>query len=214
MPKYRIKFRIGDIFSPDDIISQRIISLCMAINDLTYVTVRLVKEASNHSIGAKMKMLYLFRLSCSHLWEAIQVIEKMEKQPQLEKIFNKLPNKSKQRFEQLKKEYSSLRKVLRKIRNNFFHYMKSEDIKCALKDLRNANSEIPTRDKIDDVYFPLGDAIILNTFKRELDKSGLTLENSVGRIQNMAVYFWKLFDDLVTIYLTSHPEEKYSLEKV
>ena len=214
MQKHRVEFRIGDIFSPDDIISQRIISICMAINDLIYVMDKMLVELQKKSLGAERRTFYLFRLGCSHLFEAKKALDDMEKQPELKKIFDKLPNRSKLSFEELKKEYNLLDKVVAKIRHKFFHYMKLKEIKSSLNEIRNDNSEVIIGKELEDFFIKVAYDISANLLKRWLEEAGETLESGVQRIQKMVANFWILFTDLFMTFIKTFPKEKYRVEKI
>ena len=136
MKKYRLKFRVGDIFPPDDIISQRIISLFMAFNDSMYVFKKMEEEGVSPT--SEGSLLYLFRLHCSHLREAFKVLE----DKQVKKIVDRFPDETKERFSQLEQGFKRVHKVLEKIRHNFFHYLEPKYIKSALEKMRNQESEI------------------------------------------------------------------------
>jgi len=219
MQKYRLKFRVGDIFSPDDNVSQIIISLFMIFNDLMYVRKKHLAELEENSPYSEGRSFYLFRLSCSHLKEAVKKLYNLSKKPEFKKIYEKLPNKAKLSFEQFQNEYtpwkgSFAEQVLAKIRNSFFHYMYDNDIESALKKISNNDSEIILGEKFGDVYFNVADEVVANHFTKQIEEAGVTLKKAFERIADMIGYFDDFLNYFVDIYFEIYAEGKYTKEKI
>jgi len=219
MQKYRIKFRVGDIFSPDDNVSQIVISLLMIFNDLMYVRKKHLAELKEDSPYSEGRAFYLFRLSCSHLREAVKKLYNLSKKPEFKKIYEKLPNKAKLSFEQFQEEYtpwegSFVSRVLVKIRDSFFHYMYDNDIESALNEKNNYDSEIILGEKLGDVYFKVADEVVANHFTKQIEEAGETLKRAFERIGDMIGYFDDFFNYFVDIYFETYAEGKYTKEKI
>lgn len=222
MQKYRIKFRIGDIFSPNDTTSRRIICLFMIYNDLMFIG-RLVNEKS--STISDTELFYIFRLHCSHLWEAVKKLRALSKSSKFKKIKERLSDSAKISFEKLEKEYTPLHhsfadKVLKEIRNSFFHYMSTAKIKSALKKIGNQYSKIILGEKRVDMHFEVADEVIGNNLIRTLKEAGYNIENAEDikpvykRITDMNSNFLNFFEGFLEIYFELYMKGKYTEKKI
>jgi len=203
MQKYRLKFTIGDIFPPDDIVSQKIISLFMAFNDSMLVFKLMKKE--EFSPTSEGSLLYLFRLHCSHLREAFQVLNDMEEKSEVKNILDKFPEKAKEKFIQLKDGNVRVHKVLEKIRHNFFHYLDpkkkiSKNIKSALEKMKNNESEISFKgDKLKGLHFKIADDIAL-TILEEQTKGVGGIKEAMSLIAEVQGNFLRFINNFCEIY--------------
>ena len=206
MKKYRLKFRVGDIFPPDDIISQRIISLFMAFNDSMYVFKKMEEEGVSPT--SEGSLLYLFRLHCSHLREAFEVMNDEE----FKKIVEGFPDETKERLSQLKQGYERVHKVLEKIRHNFFHYLEAKYIKSALEKIRKQKSEISSKgDKLEGLYFKIADDVAINSLEEQTKGYG-GIKPTMSLMAEMQGNFLGFINDFAQTYFETYAKGKYSIE--
>ena len=208
MQKDRLKFIVGDIFPPDDIISQRIISLFMVFNDSMYVFKKMEEEGVSPT--SEGNLLYLFRLHCSHLREAFKVLKDKE----VKKIVDSFPDETKEKFSQLKKACEPVHKVLEKIRHNFFHYLEPKYIKSALEKIRNQESEISLKgDKIEGLYFKISDDVAAAALEEQTKGYG-SIKEMMLFIAAVHGNLLSFINDFAQTYFETYAEGKYTEEKI
>jgi len=122
-----INYLIGDILPSDEVLSRWIILFTMAYNDLTYINRLYVDSVEEGATFLKGEQIYLFRVSSSHLREAIKLVYLAERQPAVKVFFDRLPEEAKNKLKALRvyyQEYSQsfVYMVLKDVRDCCFHY--------------------------------------------------------------------------------------------
>src|SRR5437867_2747187 len=82
--KDRYRFRVGDVFHPDDEVAMFLVSLTAALNDLLYANRLLVPEDRNPLLRKEPtseEHVYLLRLVAGHVWETLLLIRDASELP-------------------------------------------------------------------------------------------------------------------------------------
>ena len=70
----RVSFRIGDVFPPGDAVSQFLIGLCMAVNDVALL-VRRLEQIHDTPEGQSGESAYYLYLTCAYYREAAKFLQ-------------------------------------------------------------------------------------------------------------------------------------------
>ena len=70
----RVSFRIGDVFPPGDTVSQFLIGLCMAVNDVALL-VRRLEQIHDTPEGQSGESAYYLYLTCAYYREAAKFLQ-------------------------------------------------------------------------------------------------------------------------------------------
>ena len=181
-----------------------LVRLMMAVNDISvaYDAYEHWERTTGHKKVARREggKLYYGRMMHSHVYEALQIIDEIEKSPALMAIVGKCSAKTQSSFDALAKFLkSSDYTLLCRIRNNTgFHY----DDKLTMRMLEKLVRDFPRHrfphslgNAAIDWYFELGDLIIDNILVREIcrvpDQADVraTLEPTLVRLHSMSVTF-------------------------
>lgn len=80
----QVSFRIGDVFPADDVVSPFLVGLCMAADDLMWLT-------RQHETGDAGESTYRLYLTCAYYREAAKFLEKgssRQRSPRSLRIFH------------------------------------------------------------------------------------------------------------------------------
>ncbi len=141
--KNEMVFKLKRMFDPDNILSIWVLKLSLIRNDLFYVHRSLIDYLSGTKIATSGEYLYYFRLAASHYREAAKYVEKWNKDNDVISFVSELPVEHREEYRLILDsctpwETSFVNRILKPIRDNFFHY----DISSFQKDYR----------KLDDIF--------------------------------------------------------------
>lgn len=120
-------FKIKNMFNPNDVLSLWIIKISMIRNDLFYVHKSLTSIAEVNNELQNGEMNYFFRLAASHYREAVKFIDEYKNEKKIQRFVDSLDSKSIENYKKLLESCtpwnaSFVKKTLKPIRDNFFHY--------------------------------------------------------------------------------------------
>lgn len=226
----KIKFKIKDVFKYDDKVTRYIMRLYMAINDLKYVLEKMIELEENNRSGTKKKSdrLYLLRLNCSHLKEAMDVFVEAQKENEFKDLLNDLPLETKSLVEKLLNLYldnngkntNFVKKVLTPIRNDFFHYSSDNRVKKILKILADKDEEsyILIGEKFKDLYFNVCDDISAEGLFIDCERTGEKGENSmiemVKNVRDITGMLSNIVDGLLKIFYYKYLKNVSNIEDI
>jgi len=224
----KIKFKIKDVFKYDDKVTIYIIRLFMAINDLKYILEKYLEEKNRSGTKKKGNMLYLLRLNCSRLKEAMDVFVEAQKENEFKNLLNDLLLETKRLVKKLLNLYldnngkntNFVRKVLTPIRNNFFHYSNNNRVKKILKILADKDEEsyISTGEKFKDLYFNVCDHISTEGLsidcKRTGEKGETAMIEMVKNVRDMTGMLINIVDALLKIFYSKYLKNVSNIEDI
>lgn len=203
---YTMQFKIADIFPHDNILARHMVRIFLIINQLTYVHEKFIELQDDESINKEGKSLFLLRLNCSLLREAMKLFSEAEKNHEFLNLLSQLPAESKEMLDEFRKFYepyngSFTELILKPVRDNFFHFIDDSGIESLLKKNAQNISEIIFGRRFKDLYVKFADDISSDLLVDQLKKSGLTLIDAIKDVSRIGVIILKISEQLMTIYL-------------
>ena len=136
----QVSFRIGDVFPADDVVSPFLVGLCMAADDLMWLT-------RQHETGDAGESTYRLYLTCAYYREAAKFLGEGLKQAEVSAFLKDLSPECRARLGVLKKSFdpwkgSFAERALKPVRDIVFHYPRCSEIRALLKGLSGSNSRI------------------------------------------------------------------------
>ena len=143
-----VSFRIGDVFPHDDAVSQFLIGLCMAVNDVTLI-MRRMEHIYDTPEGQSGESTYYFYLTCAYYREATRFLENRFEDPEVASFLEDLPPEGRAQLEKVKASFtpwdgSFVKDVLLPVRNVVFHYTprRPSEMQSCLERLSDGKSHI------------------------------------------------------------------------
>ncbi len=130
------KFRVGDVFQPEDELSLYSANLAMAFNDLVFTNIKMDETQSD------WEMFYWSRLAYAHFNEVMLYIESKRGDSKIVAFVSRLPEDAQQRYSEALRRYDENRAVLNRLRNEtVFHYPKGNSVAAISKAISEAKDE-------------------------------------------------------------------------
>jgi hypothetical protein len=137
-----LRFQLGDFFPENNVVGRWTIVLSIIMNDLI-LSCKLLTDSEQSDALATAKRFYYFRLGCSHLREAIKWLFDTSVNSDIKEFIESFNEETSIHFQKIKClsvpfEGSFAKKILKPVRDNFFHYPKLDNrtLHDALKGLR------------------------------------------------------------------------------
>ncbi len=118
-PGDTLGFRLGDLFPADDPLSEWLLLLSMALNDVALVNDRLERE---HEI--LHAYLYWLRLGVAHFFEAAKLLKRGKDIPQVSSYVATLPADVRANYDRAISIYDEHHEQLKMMRDVLFHYVR------------------------------------------------------------------------------------------
>jgi hypothetical protein len=119
MPRHRFKF--GEVFPPDDVLAEWVVTLALAFNDLSLVRGPRWDQESKH------RWLYLFRLGIAHFREAAKYLRETTKIPAIGEFIDSLPDEVREHHRKCLECYDKHEEAIERVRHEAgFHYPELE----------------------------------------------------------------------------------------
>ena len=109
-------FKIGDIYPAGDMLSEWLVTIAMAANDLIAVHVQMT-EAEDDSLR-----WYFSRAAIGHFYEAAKHLDETEGVQEIKNFVASLPKPAREAYERVLALFRPNRKKMAKLRNLVFHY--------------------------------------------------------------------------------------------
>ena len=194
-----IRFRIGDVFPHEDIVSQFLTGLCLAINDITMV-MRNLSNTLEPSEDRYNENLYNLYLLCAYYREAAHFLAKGLNILEVSAFLDDLSQESREKLETIKDSFtpwegSFVKDKLKPIRDVVFHYtpMSLDRIRPHLESASNESSDIEMGDgTYQETRYKFADAVFV---KYVLDQWG----HSASEIRDIMVRIKDLSIDLLSV---------------
>lgn len=211
-----IKFNIIDIIDFDDDYELRMISFCLAYNDLWHISKEMLARSSKKYASYR---LYLLKISIAQLREAYWLLhqsflcdremsDKLQKIEGVNTLFKNIldivdgPNKD-----------SFAYKVLAESRNLTWHYSfeKNNDKESLKKiteemNINNVFGQIIIGENTANTYYEFADMLFINMIVTLGEKYGLNLEEYFKKMSNLMAKVIELLDLIISDFLTSKQE--------
>ena len=187
----QVSFRVGDVFPADDVVSPFLVGLCMAVNDLIWLTRRPATDGEGES-------LYSLYLTCSYYREAAKLLGEGLKQPEVSAFLNDLPPEDRARLEELRASFdpwegSFAQRVLKPVRDIVFHYPGGSKIEALLRSLSDSNSYIEMgAGTYEENRYGFADAVLARYVSETWGGSAAELSAAMDRVVELAlalIYF-------------------------
>jgi hypothetical protein len=114
---HELRFNFGDVFPADDILSEWLITVSMASNDLILVHLRMEADQNEEHL-----MLHWFRLAVAHFHEVGKHLQETRNVPEIRTFIRSLPQPTQARYAIVLDTYKRRKRALGNIRNGTFHY--------------------------------------------------------------------------------------------
>lgn len=114
---HELRFNFVEVFPPDDILSEWLITISMASNDLILVHLRMEADQNDEQL-----MLHWFRLAVAHFNEVGKHLQETRNVPEIRTFVRSLPTATQARYGTVIDTYTRRKKALSNIRNGTFHY--------------------------------------------------------------------------------------------
>lgn len=120
----RVRFRFDDVFPPGDAVSQFLVGLCMAVND---VKLSIKNDAMSPEQVTEGESNYSLYLMCAYYREAAKFLHDWLEHEQVAKFLEDLSPEDRQRLETLKASFtpwsgSFVENFVKPVRDVVFHY--------------------------------------------------------------------------------------------
>ena len=187
----QVSFRVGDVFPADDVVSPFLVGLCMAVNDLIWLTRRPETDGEGES-------LYRLYLTCSYYREAAKFLGEGLKQPDVSAFLNDLPAEDRARLEELRASFdpwegSFAQRVLKPVRDIVFHYPGGSKIEALLRSLSDSSSHIEMgAGTYEENRYGFADAVLARHVSETWGGSAAELSAGMDRVVELAlalIYF-------------------------
>lgn len=119
-PGDTLAFRVGDLFPADDPLSEWLILLAMALNDIALVNVRLERERE-----ILHAYLYWLRLGVAHFFEAAKLLKRGREIPEVAAYVAELPAEARANHDRAISIYDERHDELKMMRDVLFHYARA-----------------------------------------------------------------------------------------
>jgi hypothetical protein len=114
-----VRFRFGDVFPADDVISEWLATIALAFNDIAYVH----GQFDEAYTGPAFRYFYLLRLALGHFHEAAKYLDETETIPEVKAYVASLPGDVQAHYADCLLRYRERRGFLAQVRNlSAFHY--------------------------------------------------------------------------------------------
>jgi hypothetical protein len=170
VPRY-LAFPMGEVFPNNDPLSEWLVTLAVAMNDLTVVHVRLDEDQESPELA-----FYWNRLAVSHFAEAGLFLEQTAEIEQVARFVGSLPDVAREKYEECLSVFNECRRRLFSVRNKAtFHYpvlrpgspQAARPVRDALSDLADDRGVIRSA-RIRDARALFGDDVVATIFAGEL----------------------------------------------
>jgi hypothetical protein len=115
-----LSFRVRDLLPADDPLSEWLVLLAMALNDLTLVNDRLERD-----YDSPYEYLYWLRLGVAHFFEAAKLLKRGRDIPEVAAYVGTLPATVRERHSACISIYDERHEELKMMRDVLFHYARS-----------------------------------------------------------------------------------------
>lgn len=112
-----LRFTFGDVFPADDLLSEWLITVSMASNDLILVHLRMEADQDEEHL-----MLHWFRLAVAHFHEVGKHLHETRNVQEIRTFVRSLPQPTQARYDAVLDIYTRRKRALGNIRNGTFHY--------------------------------------------------------------------------------------------
>ncbi len=124
--KMRVNFRIGDVFPPDDAVSQFLTGLCLIVNDVTLV-MRHMHHITDTPEGKSRVNTYHLYLTCAYYREAAHFLQMGLDNEEVEEFLRSLTPAGQDHLNTVRSSFtpwegSFVQRKLKPIRDLVFHY--------------------------------------------------------------------------------------------
>lgn len=217
-----IKLNILETINLNNEYDLRIVSFCLAYNDLWHTSKEMLLRSSKKYVSYRM---YLLKQSIAHLREAYWLLHKsflIDKEislklkniegvhPLFQEILNKLNGSN---------EDSFAKKVLFPSRNLTWHYSfdnksDKEILKQIAKemDCNNVLGQIIIGENTGNTYFEFADSLFISTIVTLGENYGLNQKEYFTKLSSLIVDVLKLLDLIISDYLTNNSEVQGIIE--
>lgn len=184
-----------------------ILALMAAVNDVNYVNGTLVDKLSGSSNG--FEAIYFFRLSVSHLREAIQLFvgKRVPVPKEIKRILdNDLSDGAKEQLKHLiaeTQEGSMLQSVLFPIRNATFHYADLAGKFTAV--LQEFEYGVMTRGPRRHSRFLLADEAVINLVYHDCREHDSSFESMLKYTARLTEAFTEISEAIIDIFMRRQP---------
>ena len=136
----RANFRVGDVFPADAVVSPFLVGLCMAVNDLMWLT----RRPETDGDGESNYRLYLI---CAYYREAAKFLGEGLKQAEVSAFLKDLSPEGREYLEVVRESFdpwegSFAERALKPVRDIVFHYPRRSEMRALLRRLSDSNSHI------------------------------------------------------------------------
>jgi len=203
---YTAQFKIEDIFPHKSVLARYMVRIFLIVNQVTYVHEKFLELPKDESINREGKSLFLLKLNCSILREAIKLFAEAEKNPDFLNFLDQLSPESKQMLVELHNFYepfsgSFTELVLKPVRDNFFHLINDSGMESLLAKNAPNQSEIIVGKTFADLYIKFADDISSDMLIDQMKISGLTLIDAIRNVSRIGVIILKMSEQLLSLYL-------------
>jgi hypothetical protein len=112
-----VKFRMGDAFPANDVLSEWIATLALAFNDLSLVATRYLED-----VDSAYKVFYWNRLLISHFAEAALYLHRTKDIDEIAEFVTSLPDGVQENYRAALRAFEARERELHAIRSHVFHY--------------------------------------------------------------------------------------------